>query len=121
MRAPLLPSIVRADGAPRVPVKLQLPSRGDRLAKEHHCGGSGRGARDRRNCSGRICPGQLKVGFVYLGPVGDFGWTYQHEVGRQHVVKELGSKVETTYLENVNEGPDSERAIEQLADRKSVV
>ena len=70
--------------------------------------------------TGAIAPGafaqsKLKVGFVYLGPVGDFGWTYQHEVGRQHVVKELGSKVETTYLENVNEGPDSERAIEQLA------
>jgi simple sugar transport system substrate-binding protein len=58
---------------------------------------------------------KLKVGFIYLGPVGDFGWTYQHEVGRQYVVKELGSKVETTYLENVNEGPDSERSIEQLA------
>src|SRR6202022_2176856 len=58
---------------------------------------------------------KLKVGYVYLGPVGDFGWTYQHEVGRQLVAKDLGSKVETTYLENVNEGPDSERAIEQLA------
>ena len=64
---------------------------------------------------GAYAQGKLKVGFVYLGPVGDFGWTYQHEVGRQHVVKELGSRVETTYLENVNEGPDSERAIEQLA------
>ncbi len=58
---------------------------------------------------------KLKVGFVYLGPVGDFGWTYQHEVGRQAVVKALGDKVDTTYLENVNEGPDSERSIEQLA------
>jgi simple sugar transport system substrate-binding protein len=58
---------------------------------------------------------KLKVGFVYLGPVGDFGWTYQHEVGRQALVKALGDKVETTYLENVNEGPDSERSIEQLA------
>jgi len=58
--------------------------------------------------------GKLKVGFIYLGPVGDFGWTYQHEVGRQLVAKDLGSKVETTYLENVNEGPDSERSIEQL-------
>jgi basic membrane protein A len=58
---------------------------------------------------------KLKVGYVYLGPVGDFGWTYQHELGRQAVVKELGSKVDTTYLENVNEGPDSERSIEQLA------
>ena len=58
---------------------------------------------------------KLKVGFIYLGPIGDFGWTYQHEVGRQALVKALGDKVETTYLENVNEGPDAERAIEQLA------
>ncbi len=58
---------------------------------------------------------KLKVGFIYLGPVGDFGWTYQHEVGRQNLVKALGDKVETTYLENVNEGPDAERSIEQLA------
>ena len=58
---------------------------------------------------------KLKVGFIYVGPVGDFGWSYQHEVGRQYLVKELGSRVETTYLENVNEGPDSERSIEQLA------
>jgi len=58
---------------------------------------------------------KLKVGFIYLGPVGDFGWTYQHEVGRQNMVKALGDKIETTYLENVNEGPDAERAIEQLA------
>ena len=59
--------------------------------------------------------GKLKVGFVYLGPVGDFGWTYQHELGRQGIVKAFGDKIETTYLENVNEGPDSERSIEQLA------
>jgi basic membrane protein A len=58
---------------------------------------------------------KLKVGFVYLGPVGDFGWTYQHEVGRQALLKEFGDKIETTFLENVSEGPDSERSIEQLA------
>jgi simple sugar transport system substrate-binding protein len=58
---------------------------------------------------------KLKIGFVYVGPVGDFGWTYQHEVGRQAIVKEFGDKIETTYLENVSEGPDSERSIEQLA------
>jgi basic membrane protein A and related proteins len=57
---------------------------------------------------------KLKVGFVYLGPVGDLGWTYQHEVARQALVKEFGDKIETTYLENVPEGPDAERAIEQL-------
>jgi simple sugar transport system substrate-binding protein len=58
---------------------------------------------------------KLKVGFIYLGPVGDFGWTYQHELGRQAAVKAFGDKIETTYLENVSEGPDSERSIEQLA------
>ena len=57
---------------------------------------------------------KLKVGFIYLGPIGDLGWTYQHELARQALVKELGDKIETTYLENVPEGPDAERAIEQL-------
>jgi simple sugar transport system substrate-binding protein len=58
---------------------------------------------------------KLKVGFIYLGPVGDLGWTYQHDLGRLAMLKEFGDKVETTYLENVSEGPDSERSIEQLA------
>jgi basic membrane protein A len=58
---------------------------------------------------------KLKIGFIYLGPVGDLGWTYQHEIGRQELVKALGDKIETTYLENVSEGPDAERSIEQLA------
>jgi simple sugar transport system substrate-binding protein len=58
---------------------------------------------------------KLKVGFVYLGPIGDFGWTYQHDVGRLALVKALGDKIETTYLENVPESADAERAIEQLA------
>jgi basic membrane protein A and related proteins len=57
---------------------------------------------------------KLKVGFIYLGPIGDLGWTYQHELARQAVVKEFGDKVETTFLENVAEGPDAERSIEQL-------
>jgi basic membrane protein A len=58
---------------------------------------------------------KLKVGFIYVGPIGDFGWSYQHEQGRLAMVKALGDKVETTYLEKVPEGPDAERAIEQLA------
>ena len=58
---------------------------------------------------------KLKVGFVYLGPIGDFGWTYQHEVGRQALVKALGDKIETHYVENVPEGPDAQRVIESLA------
>jgi basic membrane protein A len=57
---------------------------------------------------------KLKVGFVYVGPVGDFGWTYQHELGRRAMQEALGDKVESTYVENVPEGPDAERVIEGL-------
>jgi basic membrane protein A len=58
----------------------------------------------------------LKVGFVYLGPIGDFGWTYAHEQGRQQAIAEFGDKIATTIVENVAEGPDSERVIRNLAD-----
>jgi basic membrane protein A len=58
----------------------------------------------------------LKVGFVYLGPIGDFGWTYAHEQGRQQAIAEFGDAIETTIVENVAEGPDSERVIRNLAD-----
>jgi len=64
---------------------------------------------------GAYAAAKLKVGFIYLGPIGDYGWTYEHEVARRELVKALGDKIETTYLENVNEGPDAERSIEQLA------
>ena len=57
---------------------------------------------------------KLKVGFIYVGPVGDHGWSYQHDLGRKAIEKALGDKVETTYVESVPEA-DSERAIEQLA------
>ena len=58
---------------------------------------------------------KTKACFVYVGPVGDHGWTYQHDQGRLVVEKELGADVETAYVENVAEGPDAERAIERLA------
>ncbi len=57
---------------------------------------------------------KLKVGFIYVGPVGDHGWSYQHDVGRKAIEEALGDKVETSYVESVPEA-DSERAIEQLA------
>ena len=58
---------------------------------------------------------QLKVGFVYVGPIGDHGWTYQHNVGRLAVEKALGAKVSTTYVESVPEGADAQRVITKLA------
>ena len=57
----------------------------------------------------------LKVGFVYVTPVGDAGWTYQHELGRRELQAALGDKVETTFVESVPEGADAERVIRQLA------
>ncbi|QJF52494.1 BMP family ABC transporter substrate-binding protein [Roseobacter ponti] len=58
---------------------------------------------------------KTKVGFVYVGPIGDGGWTYEHDKGRLMVEKELGDAVETVYVENVAEGPDSERVMTQMA------
>jgi basic membrane protein A len=58
---------------------------------------------------------KVKVGFVYLTNPGDHGWTYAHEVGRLDVENHFGDKVETTYVENIPEGPDSTRVIRELA------
>jgi simple sugar transport system substrate-binding protein len=57
----------------------------------------------------------MKVAFVYVGPIGDHGWSYQHHQGLLAVQKEFGDKVKATFVENVSEGPDAERVIEQLA------
>ena len=57
---------------------------------------------------------KLKACWIYVGAIGDFGWSYQHNEGRLAVEKELGDKVETVYVENVAEA-DSERVIERLA------
>jgi len=59
--------------------------------------------------------GPVKAAFMYVGPVGDHGWTYRHDVGRQAVEEALGDQVETTFVESVSEGPDAERVIRQLA------
>ncbi len=56
-----------------------------------------------------------KVGFIYVGPIGDGGWTYQHDQGRQALEEHFGDKVETVYQESVPEGADAERAIAQMA------
>ena len=58
---------------------------------------------------------KVKVGFIYVGPIGDHGWTYRHDIGRLDVEKAFGDKVETMYLENVKYGPDAERAIRGMA------
>ena len=65
--------------------------------------------------------GPVKAAFVYVGPVGDFGYSFAHDQGRKFLEEKLGDKVETTYVENVAEGPDAERVIRRyLADRDGV-
>jgi basic membrane protein A len=59
--------------------------------------------------------GPVKVGFIYVGPVGDGGWTYEHNQGRLAVEEHFGDKVETVFQENVPEGADAERAMTQMA------
>ena len=57
----------------------------------------------------------VKVGFVYVGPIGDHGWSYEHDQARIEMEKYFNGKVKTTYVENVPEGADAERVITQLA------
>jgi simple sugar transport system substrate-binding protein len=57
----------------------------------------------------------LKVAFVYVSPIGEAGWTYQHEQGRLAMQKALGDRVISTAVESVAEGADSERVIRDLA------
>src|SRR6056297_1884460 len=57
----------------------------------------------------------FKVAFVYIGIPGDLGWTYEHDRGREYMVEQLGDAVETTYIENVPEGPDAARIMRQYA------
>ena len=59
--------------------------------------------------------GPLGVGFIYVGPIGDLGWSYQHDVSRKALEAALGDKVKTTFVENVPEGPDAERVLAELA------
>jgi basic membrane protein A and related proteins len=58
--------------------------------------------------------GAFKVAFIYVGPHNDGGWSQAHEQGRLYVQKHLGSKVQTTYKENVPEGPQVATVIDQL-------
>ena len=58
---------------------------------------------------------KTKVGFVFVGPVGDGGWTYEHNKGRLAVEAEFGNKVETVFQESVPEGADAERVMAQMA------
>ena len=60
-------------------------------------------------------PDPLKIGFAYVGPVGDGGWTFAHDNGRKALEKEFGDKIVTSFVENVPESADAERVIRDMA------
>jgi basic membrane protein A and related proteins len=66
---------------------------------------------------GAFAQDKTKACFIYVGPIGDFGWSYQHHQGALEMQEALGGeeKVEIAYLESVPEGADAERAIERFA------
>lgn len=59
---------------------------------------------------------KIKVGFVYVGPVGDGGWTFAHDQGRKYLEEKMPN-VETLFVESVPEGADAERVISELAEK----
>lgn len=62
-----------------------------------------------------------KIGLVYVSPIGDAGWTFQHELARRALEKHFGDKIETRYVENVAEGADAERVIREFASSGSKI
>jgi basic membrane protein A len=57
----------------------------------------------------------VSVGFVYVSPIGDAGWTFQHDQGRKQMEAALGGKVQTKFVDKVDEGADAERVIREMA------
>ena len=56
-----------------------------------------------------------KIGFIYPGPVGDTGWAFQLDAGRKAVEAKFGDRVQTVVAENIPEGPDAARVMNQMA------
>ena len=76
------------------------------------CGSSDSGSSGSEG--GGSSSGATKAAWIYVGPTNDGGWTQAHDTGRKYVEEQLGDKVETTYKENVPEGPEAKQAMEDL-------
>ena len=57
----------------------------------------------------------LKIAFMYVGPIGDLGWSFQHDQGRLALERDFGDRIKTSYVESVPEGADAERVLRQMA------
>jgi len=63
----------------------------------------------------------LRVAFVYVGPVGDAGWSYSHDLGRQHLEQQFGDDVVTSYVESVPEGRKARKVLAELAEENDII
>ena len=57
----------------------------------------------------------MKIAFIYVGPVGDGGWTFAHDNARKALEKEFGDKIVTSFVESVPESADAEAAFREKA------
>ena len=57
----------------------------------------------------------LKIAFLYVSPIGDGGWTYQHELGRRAIQEKFGDRIKTSFVESVPESADAERVMRDMA------
>jgi simple sugar transport system substrate-binding protein len=64
--------------------------------------------------AGSAAADKLKIGFIYPSPIGDVGWAKELDNGRAAIEEALGDKVETVVVENVPEGPDAARIMNQM-------
>ena len=62
-----------------------------------------------------IAEEKLKIGFLYPSPIADVGWSAELNAGRLAIEEHFGDKVETVFVENVPEGPDAARIMNQMA------
>lgn len=62
-----------------------------------------------------VAEDKLKIGFVYPSPIADVGWSAELNAGRLAIEEAFGDKVETIFVENVQEGPDAGRIMNQMA------
>ena len=84
------------------------------------CGGGKEAAKPADQAPAAAAPTaakEIKAGFIYVGPVGDGGWTFAHDNGRKAMIEALakdGVTVTTQQVESVKEGADAERVIRDL-------
>ncbi|MGB1010123.1 MAG: BMP family ABC transporter substrate-binding protein [Thiolinea sp.] len=58
---------------------------------------------------------KMKIGFIYVSPIGDAGWTFQHDMGRKALEEKFGDKIEVKILDSIPEGAEAERVARELA------